>query len=133
MANELAGTVTLWGGWSLVLPNRCLVERHRNGSWSAWDGARSIDIHIVEIGGDESGAAVAPERMLGAAGTVSGDGWVGNMGLVDEVDEDGPAHRLALDAASVNTYLSCWVAFRDLSELPWARAVTESVRHRADA
>ncbi len=48
---RVSGPVSLWGGWSLILPSPCLVERGTDGSWSAWDAARTIDVQIIEVGG----------------------------------------------------------------------------------
>jgi hypothetical protein len=127
---EASGVVTLWGGWSLTLPRACMVARNEDGSWSAWDATLTIDVHIVETAGHRSGRAMPAEEMLGEPATVSGDGWIGVVNLLQEPDDVGPAWRLAVTAAAENTLISCWVAFRNLDDRMWGDAVVASLRHR---
>ena len=126
----LSGTVSLWAGWSLRLPSQCVVERNADGSWSAWDDTKAVDIHIIEVGGHVSGEPMSADDMLGAPATARGEGWVGTTELHEEAGESGPIMRLALSAAATNTYLSCWVGYREHADAAWADDVVRSVRHQ---
>jgi hypothetical protein len=132
--------VALWGGWSLRLPTQCVVERNPDGSWSAMDGPRRVDVHIIEVGGDRSGAPMAAELMLGAAEStpgaaadLTGDGWIGYSELTQETDEVGTIQWRAVTAAAPNTLMSCWIAYRDAPDAAWADAVVGSLRHTPPA
>ena len=127
---EASGVITLWGGWSLALPGTCMVARNEDGSWSAWDAARTIDVHIAETAGHRPGRALTAEEMLREPANTSGDGWIGVVSLLQEPDEIGPAWRLALTAAAENAFISCWVSFRDQDDRTWGDAVVASLRHR---
>jgi hypothetical protein len=124
------GRVELWGGWSLSLPNDCMVERNPDGSWSAWDEAHAIDVSIIEVSGSRTGDPLSATDMLGEPASAEGDGWIGVVGTLAEQDENGPVHRLTIAAASTNTLASCWIAYRDAAGASWARAVQDSLRHR---
>lgn len=130
MASEMSGPVRLWSGWSLVLPGRCIVGRNDDGSWSAWDTARAIDVDIIEVGGTADGTPLSPVQMLGRVATIAGDGWVGDVIVVGEADETGAIHRLVLEAGAINTYLLCSVSFREPSDLRWAETIIGSIEYR---
>jgi hypothetical protein len=121
------GRIDLWGGWSLALPNPCMTTRNEDGSWSAWDSGRTIDVHIISVGGRHDGSPFTAAEMLGTEPAISGPGWMGNRQVLFE---DG-AHRWATTAATANTLLSCWVASRDPSDERWALQVAQSIRHDA--
>ena len=123
---ELAeGRVVLWDGWSLGLPNACMEARNADGSWSAWDDHRTIDVHIISTAGRADGSSLSPDEMLGARPTMSGGGWVGTR---ESLIEEG-VHRFAITAAATNTLLSCWVASRDPADEAWARRVEAGLQH----
>ena len=84
---EASGVVALWGGWSLGLPGPCMTARNDDGSWSAWDAARTVDVHIIETAGHQSGRTFTAEEMLGEPATESGDGWIGVISLFQESDD----------------------------------------------
>lgn len=63
MAEPQSGRVSLGGGWALELPNPCMVERTPEGAWAAWDDAHTIDVQIVEVGGNQDGHPVAALTM----------------------------------------------------------------------
>jgi hypothetical protein len=130
MPTEVAGDVEHWDGWSLHLPNPCLVERNADGSWSAWDDARTVDVHIVSVGGGASGGPISAADMLGEPITAEGDGWVGAINLLREPDEHGDAFRFTVVAADINTLVSCWIAYRLEPDRSWAEQVARSPRHR---
>ena len=67
-----AGRVDLWDGWSLELPSPCRTTRNADGSWSAWDETRAIDIDIVSVSGHSDGSPFPAEKMLGMPATISG-------------------------------------------------------------
>jgi hypothetical protein len=126
---EESGDLDLWGGWSLTLPNLCMVARNADGSLSAWDHARTVDVHIVEIGGHVSGRPMTARQLLNGQATTSGEGWIGAIEILDEPDGVGPAWRFALTATAENTLISCWISYRVPADLPWAEAVARSLRH----
>jgi hypothetical protein len=124
---RLGGEVELWDGWSLTLPNDCLAERNRDGSWSAWDVAHTIDVHIVTVTGSADGQDVEATAILGREPNTQGTRWIGHVEELQEADEDGDAYRLAITAAARNTLMSCWVAYRGDNDRRWASEVLRSI------
>jgi hypothetical protein len=125
----MSTSVELWGGWSLILPSPCSQTRNPDGSWSAWDGFHTVDVHIMEMGGDSGGEPLAPEQILARPATSAGHDWIGTSELIEDADEKGPVFRFAIRAAATNTLISCWVAYRSRSDLIWAKAIEASLRH----
>jgi hypothetical protein len=107
-----------------------MSERNADGSWSAWDHARTIDVQIVTVGGDAHGHPMTAEAMLGERPTTSGRGWIGHANLIREPDEQGDALRLTVTAAAENSLISCWIAFRDDKDRAWADGVVKTLQHR---
>jgi hypothetical protein len=87
-----------------------------------------VDVHIVEVGGHVSGQPMAPDAMLGEQANTSGNGWIGVVEWVEDVNERGPIRRLTLTAAATNTLISCWIGYRDPADATWADAVVKSLR-----
>jgi hypothetical protein len=129
VAEERAGRIELWGGWSLELPNACVVERSPQGPWAAWDDKHSVDVHILEVAGHQSGRPMTAEEMLGSAANTSGDGWIGFLETLQEDDAGRAVARYALKAAAQNTWISCWVSFMEPDEPAWAEQVARGLRH----
>ncbi len=127
MAERVSGLVELWDGWRVTVPNDCMAERNADGSWSAWDAAHTIDVHIIATAGRADGSPLSAEEMLGRAAEIAGADWIGFVEERVEDDEQGPAHRLAIAAAAENTLASCWVAYRDPTERAWGEKVLEGL------
>ena len=131
MPQPVAGRVELWDGWSIELPSGCMSERNPDGSWSAWDAARVVDIHIVTVGGTQTGRPMTAEQMLGQPGELRGPGWIATRQLLEDRDDQGRLLRVAVTLAADNTLLSCWVSFRQDTDVAWADQVWQSARHRS--
>jgi hypothetical protein len=131
MPQPVAGRVELWDGWSIELPSGCMSERNPDGSWSAWDATRVVDIHIVTVGGDQTGQPITAEQMLGQPGELRGPGWIATRQLLEDRDDQGRVLRLAVALAADNTLLSCWVSFRQDTDVTWADQVWRSARYRS--
>lgn len=129
MAERVDGgtAVELWDGWSLALPNDCLCERNADGSWSAWDAARTVDVQIVTVDATTHGWPMTADTMLGRQPNSRGAGWVGHVEELTEADERGEAFRLAIAAAAPNTLMSCWVAYRSGPDRQWANQVLATI------
>lgn len=137
MANRMAtllengGTLRLWGGWSLTLPPAHHVMND-DGSWSAWGNDWTVDVHIIEAGGDHDGNAVRAEDMLGQNASVNanGDGWVGTLQYLE--DDDGQkVYRLTANLAAPNSLMSCWISFLAPSQRTFAENVVSKVVYDA--
>jgi hypothetical protein len=87
MPQPVAGRVELWDGWSIELPSGCMSERNPDGSWSAWDATRVVDIHIVTVGGNQTGRPITAEQMLGQPGELRGPGWIATRQLLEDRDD----------------------------------------------
>jgi hypothetical protein len=125
--NRAEGRVELWDGWSIDLPVACMTTRNEDGSWSAWDSARTIDVHIITTAGRRDGSALSAQDMLGAAQTVAGTGWIGAREILLE---EG-TYRFAIAAAPPNTLMSCWVSSRSADDEQWAAAVMAGIVHES--
>jgi hypothetical protein len=128
MPVQVNGPVELGDGWSLTLPNDCLAERNADGSWSAWDARRVVDVNILTATGDD-GAPIDPFTMLGTAPNHRAPTWVGTVDEVVDTDHEGLTHRLTIAAAAPGTLLSCWISYRDPADRDWAFAVGTSIEH----
>lgn len=122
-----SGVVDVGDGWRLELSNECMVERNPDGSWSAWDAAPTIDVHIITVTATESGNDVEVATMLGREQNTQGSGWIGHVEELSDPDDQGDALRLAITAAAPNTLMSCWVAFRAEAERGWATDVLATI------
>ena len=130
MRERRSGRVELWGGWSLVLPSECVVERSADGPWAAWDDRHAIDVQILETSGHKSGRPMTADEMLGRDTNITGDGWIGSLEVLQEQSDGRQATRYALKAAAQNTWISCWVSFLDPAELAWAKQVSLGLQHQ---
>ena len=128
MAEWIGCDVTLWDGWQLRLPNDCMAGRNADGSWSAWDEAHAIDVHIVTVGRTPDGGPMDATTILGREPTTSGPGWTGVVEESVEADVEGPALRFAITAAADHTFMSCWVAYRDPAGRAWAETILAGIR-----
>lgn len=127
--DRISGSVDLWDGWRLALPNECMAERNADGSWSAWDASHTIDVHIITVAGTETGLPIDAAAMLGGPSNTAGEGWTGAAQELSEPDAEGPAYRFAISAAASNTLMSCWVAYRQPEGRTWAEAVCRGIEH----
>ncbi|MEO5899149.1 MAG: hypothetical protein ABIR68_03325 [Ilumatobacteraceae bacterium] len=127
MPERVNGVVDLWDGWSLALPNDCMCERNVDGSWSAWDASRTVDVQIVTVVGTAGRESVSAEAMLGREPNARGEGWSGYVEERVEPDVAGTAYRLTIAAAGPDTLLSCWVAYRSDEDRPWANEVLSTI------
>ena len=48
-------------------------------SWSTWDAARTVDVHIVTVGGTKDGRPMTAETMLGHEPNTQGAGGIGHV------------------------------------------------------
>jgi hypothetical protein len=127
---EHGGTVELWAGWSVRLPSAHHV-RNADGSWSAWGTDWAIDAHIIEGGGKANGEPASAEDMLGEQGTVKirGNGWVGSVEFLEEVDSGRDVYRLAAKLAAQSVLLSFWVSYFEPHQQSFAEELVRSVAH----
>lgn len=127
---EHGGTVELWGGWTVTLPPS-YHERNPDGSWSSWGADWAIDVHIIEVGGNANGEPVPAEQMLGDKRTINtrGDGWVGEVALLKEMDSGREVFRLAANLAAINTSFSFWVSYFDETQRPFAEGLVRGIAH----
>lgn len=133
-ANTVDGArVTLWGGWSLALP-QCYFERTPDGAWSAWGEDWAIDVQIMELGGTVDGRTIEAETLYAiqpGVHKIRGRGWVGSADVIIEQDNGRNVFRMTGRMCADNTIMSCWVSYVHGSQEPLARAVVESVSHSA--
>jgi len=127
---EHGGRVELWGGWTVTLPPS-YHERNPDGSWSSWGADWTIDVHIIEVGGDANGEPVSAEQMLGCKQTVNtkGDGWIGEVAVLTEMDSGREVFRLAANLAAINTSCSFWVSYFDETQRPFAEGLVHGISH----
>lgn len=127
---ESGGTVELWGGWIVKLPP-AYYERTGDGSWSAWGADWTVDVIIVEVGGQANGRPVSPEEMLGKerAVNVSGNGWVGSVEVLQEADNGRDVFRLAANLAATNTSMSFWVSYFNTDQQLFADGLMRNIVH----
>jgi hypothetical protein len=124
--------VALWGGWSLALPE-CYFERTPNGPWSAWGGDWTVDVQIVELGGDVDGQDISAETLYAiqpGQKKRAGPGWVGSADILIEQDAGRDVYRLAGRMCAVNTIMSCWVSYVREDQTAFAQGIIETVAHR---
>ncbi|MEA2647350.1 MAG: hypothetical protein QOE92_2433 [Chloroflexota bacterium] len=116
----------------LSVPARFRVEVGPDGTWSAWDEARVVDVHLVSTGGVE-GRPVVARQMLGLPGRQSheyrrSEGRLEAYADLLEEDEKGkPVLRLASTVAVENRLMACWCTFSDRDDLEWALDVWHSI------
>ena len=128
--------VEIGDGWSLSIPEDFQVDVNSDGSWSAWDATRTIDVHISAATDDPKGQNVPALEMLGLPAHDQhqyrrDDGELqGYADLRQDVDGSGPVFRLATISAVPNRLISCWVAFRDMGQVPWALDLWASILHQ---
>lgn len=127
----MEGRVGLWDGWSLALPTPCRVVRNEDGSWSAFDASRAVDVRILTVGGTRSGVPLSAEAMLDAPEGVpvrSADGCLSYAEVVESDDEPGTVF-LNVKAAAAMTACYVSVGYRDRADAAWAAEVWGSVSH----
>ncbi|MBL0124128.1 MAG: hypothetical protein IPP88_15855 [Betaproteobacteria bacterium] len=129
---EHGGDVELWAGWTIGLPSS-YHQRNSDGSWSCWGSDWAVDVHIIEIAGDETGAPVSPEKLLGIDRKINavGAGGVGVTEVLKEIDSGREVFRLAGSLAAENTTMSCWVSYFTEQQLPFAEDFIRKVVHHA--
>ena len=116
----------------LSVPQRFRIEVSPDGTWSGWDEARVVDVHIVSTGGVD-GRPVAPWQMLGLPGKQnhhhrrSEGRLLAYADLLNEEDAGAPVFRLAGTAAVENRLIACWCSFREVADTDWAMGVWRSI------
>lgn len=127
---ESGGTVELWGGWVVKLPP-AYYERSDDGAWSAWGNDWAVDVLIIEVGGQPNGQCVSAEEVLGYERTVNvrGNGWIGNVEVLQEADNGRDVFRLAANLAATNTSMSFWVSYFDVNQQAFADGLLRAIVH----
>lgn len=94
-------------------------------------GDWTIDVNIVEVGGQENGEPVPADEMLGKQRTVNvrGNGWVGSIEFLRESDSGRDVYRLAANLAAINTSLSFWVSYLETHQRSFAEELLRNVAH----
>jgi hypothetical protein len=121
-------------GWSIELPPSFASRTNPDGSWSAWDAERVIDVQLLSTEGRD-GKPIDAAAMLGGfeSGTHEWErrdsGVLGVADLVEEQDETGPILRLRSETAVPNQLLSCWFGFRHREDTDWALAVWNTIKN----
>jgi hypothetical protein len=121
-------------GWTVGVPASFKQKINPDGSWSAWDAERTVDVHIVSTDGI-NGKPISAKQMLGLAGhdvhhyRRQDKAVLGYADLLQEADASGILYRLATTSAVDNRLISCWCAFRDTDKLQWALQVWDSIRN----
>ena len=69
--------------------------------------------------------------MLGKerAVVVSGNGWVGSVESLEEMDNGRDVYRLAANLAGTNTSMSFWVSYFETHQQPFAEELMRNVAH----
>jgi hypothetical protein len=123
----------LWDGWSLDLPAGFTTQRNPDGSWSAWDQTRVVDVVTLSTAGTADGRAMTSRQMLGPEAdtpheyATSPGKTEGYADLLRERDEGGEVLHLASCVAAPNHLISCHIGFRDEADLHWALRVWRSI------
>lgn len=129
---ETGGLVNLWGGWSIILP-ASYHQQNEDGSWSAWGADWTVDVHIIEVGGDSDGQPVRAEILLGVDFpiNVKGKNWVGSKELLIELDamSGEEVKRLTGKLVAENTIMSCWVSYKSEESTAFAADLINGVIH----
>jgi hypothetical protein len=127
---EHGGEVELWAGWIISLPSS-YYQRNEDGSWSSWGVDWAIDVQIIEVAGDNTGAPIRPEKLLGPDRKINatGAGWVGATKVLKEMDNEREVFRFAANLAAVNTMMSCWICYFSDQQLSFAEALIHKVVH----
>ena len=128
--NEVPGTVSLWGGWTIDLP-MAYYDRNEDGSWAAWGQDWAVDVTIIEVGGGAQGQPVSADELLGSERpvTIAGKGWTGSHQVIEEQDQGLAVFRFASWLAATNTLCSCWVSVRQTERLGFAESLILSIAH----
>ena len=123
--------ISLWAGWSIELPVSH-YQRNEDGSWSAWGQDWTVDIHVIEISGDNRGMPVSGERIVGQADhgkPILGSGWTGTTELRVESDNGRDVYRLAGRLGAENTLMLCWVSYVREEQSVFAQELIGAVVH----
>ena len=129
---ENGGAVVLWSGWAIELPRACF-GRNDDGTWSAWADDWVVDITIIDIGGDANGRPVAPTALLGelhSSKQIKGNGWIGALDQIEEMNDGRKVIRVATKLAAINSIMHCWVSVFSKDKVAFANSLVQAVRHR---
>jgi hypothetical protein len=123
--------VDLWDGWSLSLPTPCRVVRNEDGSWSAFDASRVVDVSILTVGGVRSGEPVSAEDMLKAPDGAPVRAANGCLSFAETIVEDDQPGVVFLNVRAAASMTSCFVSigYRDVADATWAKEVWGSLTH----
>jgi hypothetical protein len=136
MGDEKWERQELWDGWSLDLPPGFTTQRNQDGSWSAWDQTRLVEVVTLSTVGIADGGAMTSRQMLGPEADAPHEYAIaptkteGYADLLRERDEGGELLRLTSCVAVANNLISCHLGFRDEADLDWALHVWRSIEFR---
>ena len=125
------GETRLWDGWSLSLPTPCRVLRNPDGSWSAFDALRVIDVSILTVGTTTDGVPLSAVTMLDAPDGAPVRDSQGCLSYAElDVPDDDPGVHLNIKAAAEMTACYVSVGYRDEADTAWAQQVWGSLTHQ---
>jgi hypothetical protein len=127
--------VTLAGGWSIEVPGD-MAEEWDKGTWSAWDGQRTVwctTFTFQRRAGGEPSAEETLEGMKLEAGERfehRGDKIIGRAVLGPHEEDGRKLWRLSARSAIAGSAVLCNVFFNDIADRDWAIQTWRSLQQQ---
>jgi hypothetical protein len=127
---EYGGRIELWAGWNITVP-ASYHQQNVDRSWSSWGANWTVDVHIIEVAGDDEGRPVSAEKILGLDKKINaiGIGWIGLIEKRREIENEREIFRLTASLAAKNTLMSCWVSYFTEEQFSTAEDMITKVVH----
>jgi hypothetical protein len=127
--------VELAGGWSIEIPGD-MAEEWDEGTWSAWDGRRTVwctAFNFQRRAGDRPTAEETLEGMTLEAGERlehRGEKIIGRASLGPHEEDSRSMWRLSARSAVAGSAVLCNVFFNDVADRDWAIQTWRSLQHQ---
>lgn len=130
--------VDLAGGWSITIPG-AMAEEWKEGTWSAWDGQRTVWFTALNKR-PRKGPPPNAQEVLDSADIPAGEGTIEHTdenivgrAVFGPHEEDGEKMcQLSARSAVAGTLVVCNIFVHDKADRDWALETWRSLRH-ADA
>jgi hypothetical protein len=129
--------VELTGGWSIEVPGSLAECWDEDGTWQAWDSARSVSVSLLSStanGNSPSAKEALSQAPLPAEGEpleYRGADVIGRA-VLEHGTKEGPSEWLLTAASAVAGRLALLtICYEDPADRPWAINTWQSLAHRS--
>jgi hypothetical protein len=125
----------LSGGWSIEIPGAMAEEWDTEGTWSAWDGERTVWFTAFTRKNDD-GSDMSAQDILAAASDIGretikfqAERVIGRAALLPYDENGEQLWNLKAQVAAAGAFAVCNIYFHEMCDREWAISTWKSLKH----